>query len=144
MFHISIDDGYKEFTINHDPERVIRFNPADLAIVERMESARKAMEEIASVASEITLNADGSPTLESAASTVAELDQKIKEQVDYVFNYPVSDAVFGKQSPLASVKGIPLFEQFMLAAIPYVKSEIQAEMAASEKRVAKYTDGVAT
>ena len=142
MFNITIDDGYKEFTINNDPNRVIRFNPADIAIIERFEVAGRVMQEAAEKVSDVPLQPDGRPTLEAAASAVAGVNQIIREQVDYIFNYPVSEAVFGKQSPLASVGGIPLFEQFLVAAMAYVKSEIRTEREASAARIAKYTDGV--
>ena len=41
MQSIRFDDGYKEFMINDDPNRVIRFNPADYGIIERFNTARK-------------------------------------------------------------------------------------------------------
>ena len=34
---ISFDEGYKEFAINNDENRVIRFNPKDFGILTRME-----------------------------------------------------------------------------------------------------------
>ena len=42
MQNLSFEDGYKEFTVNEDPERKIRFNPADLSILERFNTARKS------------------------------------------------------------------------------------------------------
>ena len=37
MQSISFDEGYKEFAINGDENRVIRFNPKDFGILTRME-----------------------------------------------------------------------------------------------------------
>ena len=37
MQSISFDEGYKEFAINNDENRVIRFNPKDFGILTRME-----------------------------------------------------------------------------------------------------------
>ncbi|MBO5198060.1 MAG: hypothetical protein J6B85_06010 [Lachnospiraceae bacterium] len=142
MFNINIDDGYKEFTINNDPNRVIRFNPADIAIIERFDTAGRVMKEAAEAVSDIPLQPDGSTSIQDAAYAVAKVNQTIREQIDYIFNYPVSDAVFGNQSPLASVGGIPLFEQFLTAAIAYVKTEIRSEQRASAARIEKYTNGV--
>ena len=33
MQNIRFDDGYKEFMINDDPNKVIRFDPTDFAIL---------------------------------------------------------------------------------------------------------------
>jgi len=37
MADIRFDDGFEEFTINGDPQRVIRINPKDVNILARFE-----------------------------------------------------------------------------------------------------------
>lgn len=127
MKNINFDDGYKEFTINNDPDRTIRFNPSDVAIVERLHKASDALEKLISENTEA-----------DAAEAIERMDAAIREQVDYIFNQPVSNKVFGNQSPMAPVGGKMLFERFLEAATPIIMSHVKAERKASEKRISKY------
>ena len=143
MQNLNFDDGYKEYSINNDPNRVIRFNPADFGIIERI---NKAYEEIdkATIDTDIELKANGEPMklIGQAAEVVKAMNDTIRKQIDYIFNSPVSDIVFGNQSPLGMVKGVPLYERFLSTLIPVIQKEVEAEMLASRKRVSKYTDKV--
>ncbi len=139
MQNIRFDDGYKEFMINDDPNKVIRFDPTDFAIIERFNTA---MNNIEKYKDEFDNNEDTADGLESAAETVSKINTYIREQIDYIFDSPVSDIAFGNKSPLAMVKGVPLFERFLNAVIPEMEKEIKSEMKASEKRVSKYTSQV--
>lgn len=128
MNNLSFNEGYKEFTINNNPNRVIRFNPTDVGIIERFDIASKKLEGMAAGISEE----------ENDASVLAKLDAEIKEQIDYIFNQPVSDIVFGAQSPMAPVGGKLLFEGFLEAVLPVIKESIKKEQKESAERVGKY------
>ena len=148
MQSIRFDDGYKEFMINDDPDRVIRFNPADYGIIERFNTARKViLIEMEKIQGDIDINPDGTPNvaedeLGEAAELLSKTRKLICDQVDYIFGGPVSDMAFGTQSPLSSVKGLPLFERFIRAAQPFIEKEVKAEQLASQKRINKYTKQV--
>ena len=148
MQSIRFDDGYKKFMINDDPNRVIRFNPADYGIIERFNTARKViLIEMEKIQGDIDINPDGTPNvaedeLGEAAELLSKTRKLICDQVDYIFGGPVSEAAFGTQSPLSSVKGLPLFERFIRAAEPFITKEVKAEQLASQKRVNKYTKQV--
>lgn len=145
MQSIRFDDGYKEFMINDDPNKVIRFDPADFGIIERFNTAMKNIEEASeTIKNDIDINPQGEPLseLEEAAEAVAKVNKLIKDQIDYIFDSPVSDMVFGNKSPLALVKGVPLFERFIMAAKEVIEKEVKKEMEASQKRIEKYTKQV--
>lgn len=144
MQNLIIDDGLKSFTINNDPTKVIKFNPTDFGIIERINSAYKTIEKVYNNAEEIDLNNDGSNVeqLESAANAVSKVSSTIKEQIDFIFDSPVSDIVFGNQSPISMVKGVPFYERFLNAIIPEIKRATRAEQLASQKRINKYTSQV--
>lgn len=144
MQNFNLDEGYKEFTINNDPSRIIRFNPADYGIIERINEAYKEIERMSKIKEDIELRADGTPIEEFSklAAVVTEVSDTIKKQINYIFNADVSDMVFGKQSPLSLIKGMPLYERFLEAVLPEIKKEIEAERKASEKRIEKYTNQV--
>ena len=145
MQNIRFDDGYKEFMINDDPNKVIRFDPADFGIIERFNTAMKNIEKASeTIKNDIDINPQGEPLseLEEAAEAVAKVNKLIKDQIDYIFDSPVSDMVFGNKSPLALVKGVPLFERFIMAAKEVIEKEVKKEMEASQKRIEKYTKQV--
>ena len=128
--NLVFDDGFKEFIINNDPNRVIRFNPADVAIMERLKRSQKALDAL------VQDFAENTP--KDAAEALEKLDKAIKKEIDAIFNQPVSDIVFGNQSPMSPVKGVPLFERFFNAVLPVIMDEIKEEKKLSQKRVSKY------
>ena len=144
MQNLNFDDGYKEFSINNDPSRVIRFNPADFGIIERINKAYDEIEKATKIDTDIELKANGEPMklIGQAAEMVKSMSDTIRNQIDYIFNNPVSEVVFGNQSPLGMVKGVPLYERFLSTLIPVIQKEVESEMVASRKRISKYTNKV--
>lgn len=144
MQNLIIDDGYKEYKINGDENRVIRFNPSDFSIIERINTAYEEINKATDIDTDIELKPDGKPVseLEKVAEIVSSINTTIKKQIDYIFNSPVSDAVFGNQSPLSMVKGMPLYERFLNAVVPIIRQEVAKEQEASRKRIEKYTKQV--
>lgn len=144
MQNLNFDDGYKSFSINGDENRIIRFNPSDFGIIERVKTAYDEIENATNIENDIELKTDGSPreAIGKAAEIVKQISDTIKSQIDYIFNSNVSEVVFGNQSPLSIVKGIPLYERFLDSVVPVIQSEVKKEMEASKKRVAKYVSVV--
>ena len=141
MKDLSFDEGYKEFSINGDENRVIRFNPSDLAIIKRLEEAKNKISESMAIKDDIELDNEGKPvdSLENYSKVISHIDNVIKEQINYIFDSDVADVVFGNQSPLANIKGKPLYERFMESVMPEIKKAVEEEAKESRKRVAKYT-----
>lgn len=132
--NISFDEGYKEFSINGDPNRIIKFNPVDFAIIER---AQKASKEIAEASKSIKDDENGD--VKKTAELIEKVGNIIREKVDYIFGYPVSDIAFGLQSPLATKNGVTLVERFISGAMPVIQREIEEEEKKSQAKVSKYT-----
>ena len=128
--NLVFDDGYKEFTINNDPARVIRFNPSDVAIVERFQKSQNALD----VLVKEFVNTEPA----DMAAALERMDNAIKKEIDTIFNQPVSDVVFGNQSPMSSVGGVPLFERFFDAVLPVIMEGIKEEKKLRQKKVNRY------
>lgn len=129
------DEGFKEFNINGDPNRVIRFNPTDISIIERAQRVKKEIGEEVKKLDALEINDD-----EAVAKAVEEVNKIIKEKINYIFGSDVSETVFGVQSPLTSANGITLAERFIAAAIPVIQKEIEEEDKKSKARMSKYTE----
>lgn len=129
------DEGFKEFNINGDPNRVIKFNPTDISIIERAQKVKKEIGEEVKKLDKLEINDD-----EAVAKAVEEVNKIIKEKINYIFGSNVSETVFGVQSPLASANGVTLAERFIAAAIPIIQKEIEDEDKKSKARMSKYTE----
>ena len=141
MQNLVFDEGYKEFTINGDENRVIRFNPSDVAMLKRLNQAKENILEAMKGNEDIELDEEGKPidSLENASKIIRHIDNTIKEQINYIFNYEVADVVFGEQSPMANVNGLPLYVRFMESIKPVIEEAMKEERKKSRKRVEKYT-----
>lgn len=147
MANISFNDGYETFTINEDPNRVIRINPRDVNILDRFKTAMNELKEESESLSDIRVSADGSPVSDGSASLdectqrLSAFNQTINSKLNYIFNSDVSFAAFGNQSPLSLVgmEGKFLFEVFLEAALIAVKEKIDVAAQEVEARARKYT-----
>ena len=132
MQSISFDEGYKEFAINNDENRVIRFNPKDFGILTRMEDTLSDFEAL-----EKKLK-DGNE--EEFTNNLREAEKVVHEKIDSIFNANVHDIIFNHHSPISLVGGEFLFMRVIEALVPIVEKEVKYEMQKSEKRMSKYTE----
>ena len=132
MQSISFDEGYKEFAINNDENRVIRFNQKDFGILTRMEDTLSDFEAL-----EKKLK-DGNE--EEFTNNLREAEKVVHEKIDSIFNANVHDIIFNHQSPISLVGGEFLFMRVIEALVPIVEKEVKYEMQKSEKRMSKYTE----
>jgi hypothetical protein len=72
------------------------------------------------------------------ASYIYDLDTKIKEQLDYMFNSKVSDTVFKGLNCLNLNNNKYFIEQFLEMIVPVITKELEASVKASNNRINKY------
>lgn len=132
---VIFEEGYKEFTINGDPARVIKFNPSDISIIERAQKVRKEISEEVKSLDNLKIEDE-----EELANAVNKVNEIVKEKINYIFGSDVSDIAFGLQSPIASANGVTLAERFISAVLPIIQKEIEEEDKKSKARISKYTE----
>jgi len=139
--NIQFDEGFKEYTINGDENRVIRVDTADIALTTRAVEAQKQIDAFMKRYEDIKIKADGTADIEEEAAieAVKEMTDFVCGQIDYIFNSKVSDIVFNGASPLSTRNGIALYERFVNAMLPIIEADLKAENKAAQKRVDKYT-----
>ena len=137
---IVFDDGVKEYEINGDPSRILRFNPADVGIVDRYYACVQKMEQELKSVEDITIDPAGNPLEEigEAAVTIRRVNEVLRRNFDEVFYKGASDIVFGNQNPLALAGGKTIYENFMNAFKDVIAPQIEAEKKKSEKAINKY------
>lgn len=139
MMDLSFDDGYKRFTVNGDENRVIRFNPADPEIVNRILNVQKMFDNY-EIPEGIELNPDGTPKsdLETASAYVTTITSAMRTAFNDIFNSDVYDTIFNGQSPLCIVSGHFLFENVLKALLKIIKPETDAYQKKVQKQMDKY------
>lgn len=140
MNSIVFDEGIKEFEINNDPNRVLKFNPSDPGIVDRYYTCITKMEAELEKVKDLQIDPEGNPLseLSGAAETIKEVNRILRSNFDEVFYEGAADIVFGKQNPLALAGGNTIYENFMNAFQKIIAPLIEEEKTKSQKAVEKY------
>lgn len=129
--------------VNNDPARVVRFNPADPEIVNRLLNMQKDFKNY-KISNDIELNPDGSPKgdLEKGAAYIGEFSRAMRKAINDVFNADVYDILFNGQSPLCIVgpRGNEqyLFEGVVDALTEVMQPAIDEYNKKAKKRMNKY------
>lgn len=130
---ISVSSARKEIEIIRDGQNVgsVYFSPSDTAILTRFKEVQDKAQEILSHLSE-DVNVD------NFAEISRDVDKKLRDLVDYAFDYPCADVVFGNSFAFTTANGISMLEQFLDGAVKYINAELSSETKAAQKRQDKY------
>lgn len=142
MSGIVFNEGIKEFEINNDPNRILRFNPSDVGLVDRYYTCIEKMKEELKNVDDIKIDENGDPmdSFEESAKTIHHVNDVLRSNFDEVFYEGAADVVFGKQNPLAFAGGQTIYENFMEALKGILEPEIEKEREKSEKNIRKYKE----
>jgi hypothetical protein len=127
---ISFDDGRKDFLINNDPNKVIRINTGDIGIVARIDEAKQEVEKV--------YNKYKDALDEQSVDAYKACDKEIRDIIDYVFDYPVCEAMIGNASILGVVDGIPVFIKIVDVLTGVIMPYLDEEQRRVEKNIGKY------
>lgn len=145
MGSLNFDEGYKEYDINGDKSRVIRFNPSDLGMINRIKDAYNDIDKAAEKSGDIELdsNGDAISNLNGEAERLEVFKAEICKAIDGIFNSNICEIAFGNQNPLSPVgNGMPLWESFLRSVLKEVEKETGARMELSRKKIQKYKNQV--
>ena len=138
MKSINFDEGYKEYKINGDDNRVIRIRIADPNMLSRFNTASNKMDELQKK------YADANP------EDMANIDAELRTLLNDVFQTDICTPAFGEASLMTITStGKPLYQAFFEVFIPEFKADIEAAGArisapSVSKKVQKYLDTPAT
>ena len=135
MQNIHFETGKQRFTINGDESKYIEFNPNDSEITARFQTA---IDHIAEKQKEIDSLEHKGLSLEESIKINSELDRFVRNQIDYIFDGPISDTVFGNTSCMSTYNGEPFYERFLNAVLPIIKGSAESERKKSDQRIKKY------
>ncbi len=131
--NLKFNDGLKEYAINGDENKIIRFNPTDYNIKKRADEAAKKIESIAE-----EYKNKGIDDL----TAVEVLDTETRKMINYICGSDVCSVAFGSTHAMTICGGAPLYENFLNALIPLIESEVKAAQKKVGKKAKGYIDNV--
>ena len=141
MKSLSFNDGRQKFMVNDDPTKVIRFNPADPEIINRLLAVQKEFRDYTPPA-DTELNPDGSPKgdLEKGGAYVAEFTAAMRKAFNGIFNADVYDTIFDGQSPLCIIDENYLYEGVLDGLFTLMKPAVEAYNKKNRAKMGKYLE----
>ena len=135
MKSLSFSDGFEEYRLN---DRVtVRFNPTDVGFLEKLSHT---FEQLDSLQDEVRRSRDSITDDREVFPIVRELDAKMRDVMNELFGDDVCAPLLGSVNLFASSGGLPLWANLLLAITDEVQSSMSTELAAREKRIAKYVE----
>ncbi len=115
-------------------DKYIIFNTADMTFPVRAEEVKKNIENYISKVKE-------TEDIEEQIEEIRKGENYLRNQINYLFGYEVSDTVFGCASCLTLTSdGEPLFAKFLNAAFELINQQFDCRIAKLKKKVKTYTD----
>lgn len=126
------------FRINGDSNAIIELNLSDLGILDRLKVGLEKLQKEMTGISEIPDDED------NISEIMKQADQRMREYVDYIFDYPVS-AVCAKNGTMYDPKnGKFRYESILDSLTSLYADNINSEYHKMEARMKKYTDKYTT
>lgn len=141
MEKIKISTNRKEYQIcdeNDNELGVIKVDVTDFNFFTRTKETEAVIEKTLRELEELAAKGISN---EDKLIEFTKLDEKIKKQLNYMFDYDVSSVVFGNQHCLSLGNGEFFLERFMSAIVPVIKNDIAKEQMKSKQKISKYTKG---
>lgn len=136
-----VDDGTKEIPIVNKFGKLIcniYLRPGDYAIVDRFKNLQANIAEILEPLKNISLKNDGSASFDEDWEKLKEVENHLKQEINYLFDMEEADEIFAKRSPFSSVGGNFFVENVIEAIGNIIAETIEEEARLSQKRTDKY------
>lgn len=133
MGKIVVDRGLEEYTIEDKNGTVLgkfEMNPTDVELVKRYEHVAEAVSHIA----------DDVDESKDIVDIVKEMEEKLNNQIDYLFNSNVSQIFFSITSPFTVLPNGEFFVENVLNAIgSLIEAETGKRFKKVQTKIGKYT-----
>jgi len=132
IIDINLDGIQKQrFRINGNPDAIIELDLSDLSIVDRLRAGLEQLQkEVVAISESKDIDDD----------MLKEIDAKMRESIDYIFDYPVS-AVCAKKGTMYDIKdGKFRYEIIIDGLTKLYQNNINEEYKKFQSRIKKHTD----
>ncbi len=126
METLKFDEGYREYDVNGDKSRIIRFR-VDPNLKERIEKAMADIDKLREKYGKMS------------GSDLYKAGVEFREIINAAFDSDICTPAFGNASPFALLKnGKALYEAFLEALLPALEKEFKAVQSEIRPEVQKY------
>lgn len=132
----------KRFRINEDSNRILELNVSDMSVLTRLEDATPKLNALLSKldgANESMTDEDGELDTSKLAKEFKEIDNQMREIVDFIFDANVSEVCAPDGSMYDPFNGKFRFEHIIETLIGLYNSNIASEFKKMELRTSKHT-----
>ena len=131
----------KKFRLNGDPNKVIELNMSDLGLYTRLEKGYAKLQEIATEVSDVEFDPmnDSIEELDKAMAVLDTLNVAMKEQIDYIFDYPVADKACDGGTMYDPCGGTLRYEHILEVLLGLYENNIIKEFKTMKTNMSKHT-----
>ena len=138
----------KRFRINGDNNKILELNVSDMNIASRMSAAyerlQKHMEEVGAILADVPEDSEITPEVQEAVeSHLDAIDTKMRNELDYIFQAPVSEVCADGGSMYDPFEGAFRFEHIIESLSKLYENNLAKEFERMRKRItvktSKYT-----
>ena len=136
-----IDDGTIEVKLENKFGKqicAVHIRPADISIIDRLNSLMDDFSDIVEPLKECDINADGTAKFESQWAAIKQVEAALIERINTVFDMDEAADIFAKRNAFSSVNGVFFAESVITALGDVVKEAIERESRESAERMSKY------
>ena len=117
MQNIKLDTGLQTYRINDACE--VSFNPTDSGFVKRLYTA---FDELKAKYDAYTAEVEAKSGSAALFDVIGRLNAETREIIDWLFEKPVCESVFGAMNVYALADGLPVWMNLMLASTSWTPS----------------------
>ena len=136
-----LDDGTKEITFNNQfGEEIckIHIRSGDISIIDRYQALMHDFDGIVAPLSGVKLRNDGTSSFEDEWKVIKEVEQKIIERINAVFDTRDAGNLFAQRNAFSTINGEFYVEKVLTALGNVVSEEIKHESELAQARIGKY------
>lgn len=137
---IKLNTGKVAIPIEFDTGDVenIYFNPSDPDFAVRLKKMMANLEKYAEEMQDVKLDEKGEAVNEFFVDKIAEIQEKLMQEIDTAFNSEVSKVAFKHCSPFALINGEYFVVQFFNAITPIIQMHVEKATKETAKRKNKH------
>lgn len=130
----------ERFTINNDESRVIELNLSDMNVLTRYSEILPKLNEAVDSYGAIDFNDDSEEAFVTYGKAFRDLDNSIREAIDFIFDYPVSNVCSYGGSMFDLQDGSFRFEAIIETLFGMYDSKVDEESKKLQKKMKAHTD----
>lgn len=142
---VVVDDGTREYPLVNTFGKLIckiHFRPADFSIIDRYNAMMTDFDKLVEPLKDLSLRNDGTAAFEQDWLTLKQVENELKDKINWLFDMDEADEIFANRNPFSSVGGKFFCLNVLNALQSVVNAAVEEETRLSKQRMAKYLEDI--